>query len=110
MGARKIVVTAIGQIGCIPYELARLSGNGSRCNEEINSAIALFNTGLKRLVAGANQGQLPRAKVVYLDSYKSSQDLVMNARTYGIHILSLTNKKQSIKIVFTILYIPWHRI
>lgn len=83
LGARKVIVTGVGQIGCIPYQLARYNGNGSRCNEEINSAIVLFNSGLKRLVDGYNMGQLPGAKFVYLDSFRSSQDLVQNAKTYG---------------------------
>ncbi|PIN12497.1 Triacylglycerol lipase [Handroanthus impetiginosus] len=87
LGARKVIVTAVGQIGCIPYQLARYNGNGSRCNEEINSAISLFNKGLKRLVDRFNRGQLPGAKFVYLDSFKSSQDLVQNARTYGFEVV-----------------------
>ncbi|KAL0369162.1 UNVERIFIED_CONTAM: GDSL esterase/lipase [Sesamum calycinum] len=56
LGARKLIVTGVGQIGCIPYQLARYNGSGSRCNEEINSAIVLFNTALKRLVDRFNKG------------------------------------------------------
>ncbi|KAL0282845.1 UNVERIFIED_CONTAM: GDSL esterase/lipase [Sesamum angustifolium] len=87
LGARKVIVTGVGQIGCIPYQLARYNGSGSRCNEEINSAIVLFNTALKRLVDRFNKGQLPGAKFVYLDSFQSSQDLVRNARTYGFEVV-----------------------
>ncbi|KAL0391646.1 UNVERIFIED_CONTAM: GDSL esterase/lipase [Sesamum radiatum] len=87
LGARKLIVTGVGQIGCIPYQLARYNGSGSRCNEEINSAIVLFNTALKRLVDRFNKGQLPGAKFVYLDSFQSSQDLVRNARTYGFEVV-----------------------
>lgn len=87
LGARKVVVTGVGQIGCIPYQLARYNGSGSRCNEEINNVIVLFNTGLRQLVDRFNKGQLPGAKFVYLDSFFSSQDLVQNARTYGIRLL-----------------------
>lgn len=76
-------MTAIGQIGCIPYQLARYDGNGSRCNEEINDAIQLFNSGLKRLVIHFNK-VLPGAKFVFLDSFESSKDLVLNAKTYGM--------------------------
>ncbi|KAL7086362.1 hypothetical protein ACP275_14G334500 [Erythranthe tilingii] len=88
LGARKVVVAGVGQIGCIPYQLARYNGNSSnRCNEEINSAIVLFNTGLKRLVDQFNKrGQLPGAKFVYLDSFESSKDLVQNAKTYGFEV------------------------
>ncbi|KAA8538761.1 hypothetical protein F0562_028344 [Nyssa sinensis] len=87
LGARKVVVTAIGQIGCIPYELARYNGNGSRCNEDINKAILLFNSGLRKLVDRFNKGQLTGAKFVYLDSYQSTKELVQNAPSYGFEVV-----------------------
>lgn len=83
LGARKVMVTAVGQIGCIPYQLARFHGNSSRCNEKINNAISLFNSGLKTMVQNFNGGQLPGAKFVYLDFYQSSQDLSSNGTSYG---------------------------
>ncbi|OMP00046.1 Lipase, GDSL [Corchorus capsularis] len=79
LGARKVIVTAVGPIGCIPYQLARYHGNSSRCNENINKAIILFNTELRKVVDRFNAGQLQGAKFVYLDSYKSSIDLYQNA-------------------------------
>ncbi|PSS19393.1 GDSL esterase/lipase [Actinidia chinensis var. chinensis] len=87
LGARKIVVAGVGQIGCIPYQLARYNGNGSKCNEDINSAITLFNSGLRKLVDGFNNGQLPGSKFVYLDSFQSSKDLVANAASYGFKVV-----------------------
>lgn len=87
MGARKVVVSGVGPIGCIPYQLARYEGSGSRCNEEINSAISLFNSALQRTVARFNRGLLPGARFVYLDSFESSQDLAENARAYGFEVL-----------------------
>ncbi|KAK9270811.1 hypothetical protein L1049_026397 [Liquidambar formosana] len=86
-GARKVVVTGVGQIGCIPYELARYNGNGSRCNEDINKAINIFNTGLRELVGRFNNGQLPGAKFVFLDSYQSTKDLYLNAASYGFEVI-----------------------
>lgn len=80
-----MIVTAVGQIGCIPYQLARYNGSGSRCNEEINSAIILFNTGLRQLVDRFNKG-VRGARFVYLDSYFSSQDLVQKAAAYGMMV------------------------
>ncbi|XP_034675248.1 GDSL esterase/lipase At1g33811 [Vitis riparia] len=87
LGARKVVVTSVGQIGCIPYQLARFNGSGSQCNESINNAINLFNTGLRKLVDRFNNGQLPGAKFVYLDSFQNSKDLVLNAATYGFEVV-----------------------
>ncbi|KDP45644.1 hypothetical protein JCGZ_17251 [Jatropha curcas] len=87
LGARKVIVTGVGQIGCIPYQLARYNSNSSRCNEKINAVISLFNSGLLKLVQRFNNGQLPGAKFVYLDSYKSSNDLYFNASSYGFEVI-----------------------
>ncbi|CAO2837652.1 unnamed protein product [Amaranthus hypochondriacus] len=85
LGVRKVIVTGIGQIGCIPYELARYNATShSRCNESKNNIINLFNSGLRQLVDNFNNGQLPGAKFVYLDSYRGSKDLYTNRRSYGL--------------------------
>ncbi|KAM7266199.1 hypothetical protein ACFE04_004096 [Oxalis oulophora] len=87
LGARKVIVSGVGQIGCIPYELARYRGNSSLCNEKINQAIVLFNSGLKKLVDNFNGGQLPGSKFVYLDSYQSTSDLSLNGSAYGFEVI-----------------------
>ncbi|XWS15355.1 hypothetical protein CRYUN_Cryun35bG0089600 [Craigia yunnanensis] len=87
LGARKVIVTAVGPIGCIPYQLARYQGNSSRCNENINKAILLFNTELRKLVDRFNAGQLQGAKFVYLDSYKSSNELYQNGTANGFEVI-----------------------
>ncbi|XP_057987472.1 GDSL esterase/lipase At1g33811 isoform X2 [Hevea brasiliensis] len=69
--------------------LARYDGNNSRgrCDEKINKAISLFNSGLFKLLQSFNNGKLPGAKFVYLDSYKSTNDLYLNASTYGFEVI-----------------------
>ena len=57
--------------------IGRYNGKDSMCNEKINNAIAIFNSGLKKLVDGYNKGQLPGATFVYLDSFESSKDLAI---------------------------------
>ncbi|CAM0880343.1 unnamed protein product [Alopecurus aequalis] len=116
LGARKFVIAGVGQIGCIPYELARVNddqgpsppagigiavpgitisvggGNGSKrsggCNEEINSAIAIYNKGLLAMVKRLNRGnQMPGATLVFLSAVNSGKDLVANAAAYGFTVL-----------------------
>ncbi|KAK3027977.1 hypothetical protein RJ639_039330 [Escallonia herrerae] len=89
LGARKVIVTGVGQIGCIPYQLARYdaNGNGSRCNEEINSAIVLFNSGLQTMVDCFNKGQLSGSKFVYLNAFETTKDLVLSASSYGFQVV-----------------------
>ncbi|KAF4376305.1 hypothetical protein CsatB_029008 [Cannabis sativa] len=81
LGARKMIVTSVGQIGCIPYELARFNGNNSRCNDDINKAIQIFNTEIIRLV-NRFYSQFPGAKFVYMDFYQNTVDLYRKARSY----------------------------
>ncbi|KAL5721105.1 hypothetical protein ACHQM5_013705 [Ranunculus cassubicifolius] len=89
MGARKFIVAGVGQIGCIPYQLARYNAGSKdpRCNEAINSAISLFNSGLLNLVNRFNSGELTGAKFVYANTYKSSIDLVEKAASYGFEVV-----------------------
>ncbi|KAH9781450.1 GDSL esterase/lipase [Citrus sinensis] len=88
LGARKVIVASVGPIGCIPYQLARFSGNNStRCNENINKAIVLFNSGLRKLVDQFNGGQLPGSKFILVDSYRSSNDLYMNGTNNGFEVM-----------------------
>ncbi|XP_073013835.1 GDSL esterase/lipase At1g33811 [Typha latifolia] len=93
LGARKIAIAGIGQIGCIPYELARNSNRnnnkktkGTVCNEKINKAISMFNTGLVQMVNRFNS-ELPDAKFIYINTYESSKDIVGNAASYGFSVI-----------------------
>ncbi|KAI3861005.1 hypothetical protein MKX03_026674 [Papaver bracteatum] len=90
LGARKIVVTAVGGIGCIPYQLARVNPRNrtanSQCNEDINKAIYIFNSGLLNLVKSFNNGRLPGAQFVYLNIIESAKDLVTNGAAYGFEV------------------------
>ncbi|KAL9236983.1 hypothetical protein vseg_011582 [Gypsophila vaccaria] len=82
VGARKVIVTGVGKIGCIPYELARSNGTSqSRCDENKNGIVSLFNTGLRQLVDQFNSPQFPSAKFVYLDT------LLNNPTSYGFEVL-----------------------
>ncbi|XP_021721589.1 GDSL esterase/lipase At1g29660-like [Chenopodium quinoa] len=63
-GARKIVVFGLGQIGCTPAEKARF--NSTKCVDEINKAVDLFNTKLVSLVDDFNL-KLLEAKFTYIN-------------------------------------------
>ena len=79
-----MVVVGVGQIGCIPYQLARYDGaaNGSRCNERINKAIAIYNAGLQGMVNRLNS-EVHDAKFTFINSFYAFKGLISNAAAYG---------------------------
>uniref|UniRef100_A0A0E0FB67 Uncharacterized protein n=1 Tax=Oryza meridionalis TaxID=40149 RepID=A0A0E0FB67_9ORYZ len=143
LGARKFVLAAVGDIGCIPYELARINNNqddddsapssssdsgtgisislggvgltvgggggggggstraanasrsggnggGGACNDEINSAIAIYNRGLLSMVKRLNRGgggRMAGATAVYLDTVRTGRAVAASAAAHGFEVL-----------------------
>eukprot|EP00249_Psilotum_nudum_P005586 c19037_g1_i1 orf=1-579(-) len=59
LGARKLVVTGIGPIGCVPSQLAQRGlRSGGRCLTRINLIAINYNTALKAMLTELNQ-ELP---------------------------------------------------
>lgn len=54
LGARKVAVFGLGQIGCTPAEIAKYGTNGKPCVEWIDDAVKLFDEKLMSLVNELN--------------------------------------------------------
>ncbi|GMH26843.1 hypothetical protein Nepgr_028686 [Nepenthes gracilis] len=68
LGARKVVLFGLGEIGCTLAEIALYGpSNGSSCVENINSAVMIFNDKLVSLVKEFNVN-LTDAKFIYINS------------------------------------------
>lgn len=67
LGARKIVLQGLGQIGCTPRELATYGTNGSSCVQFINNEVEIFNNELKQLVDELNTN-LTNANFTYVNT------------------------------------------
>ncbi|KAG6550229.1 hypothetical protein Mapa_008189 [Marchantia paleacea] len=81
LGARKISISNIGPLGCIPNQLAQKSRNGE-CVQILNDYAISFNSRLAPMIA-ALQNQLSGSTLIIADSYKIVMDYVMNPRAYG---------------------------
>ncbi|XP_058196044.1 GDSL esterase/lipase At1g29670-like [Rhododendron vialii] len=84
-GARKLVLTGVGQIGCSPNELAQNSPDGRTCVQRINSANQLFNNRLKSLVDNLNNN-FSDAKFIYINAYGIFQDLITKPSSFGFKV------------------------
>lgn len=105
LGARKVALIGIGQVGCIPYELARnrnanFGRNNNQCNETINRAITMFNNGLVRIVNRFNR-ERSEAKFIYVNIYESSNEIGRNAASYGNLLFQLLPINQNYWIIIS---------
>ncbi|KAK6158003.1 hypothetical protein DH2020_005317 [Rehmannia glutinosa] len=85
-GARKVSISGLGPLGCIPEELAR-GTNGSACVDVINDAVQLFNDKLELLVNDLNRN-FTDAKFIYIDALDLKPEELFSLVRSGISILS----------------------
>ncbi|CAN0841163.1 GDSL esterase/lipase At1g29660 [Linum grandiflorum] len=78
LGARKIAVFPVGQIGCIPFAIKTFGSNGSTtgCAEKLNDAANIYNRRLKAAIGKLNRA-LFGAQLIYIDS---GSDALLTAR------------------------------
>jgi phospholipase/lecithinase/hemolysin len=85
LGARKFVVFSIQPNGCTPVVRAFLNVTGAACIEPVNDAVALFNSELRRLVAGGagSRRRMPGARFAYVNSYGIIKDMLDHPGKHG---------------------------
>nr|CCI55370.1 PH01B035L11.15 [Phyllostachys edulis] len=81
LGARRVIVTGTGLLGCVPAELALHSLDGS-CAPDLTQATDLFNPQLVRMLNELN-GELGHDAFIAANTNKISFDFVFNPRDYG---------------------------
>ncbi|KAG4946217.1 hypothetical protein JHK87_042224 [Glycine soja] len=82
LGARKIIVTNVGPIGCIPSQRDMNPTAGDGCVTFPNQLAQSFNIQLKGLIAELNSN-LKGAMFVYADVYNILGDILNNYEAYG---------------------------
>ncbi|KAK4586485.1 hypothetical protein RGQ29_023572 [Quercus rubra] len=82
LGTRKIVVSSVGPIGCIPFERDANPAAGDNCVSLANQLAQLFNAELKSLITDLSTN-LKESKFVYADSYSILEDILQNYISYG---------------------------
>ncbi|KAI5423961.1 GDSL esterase/lipase At5g33370 [Lathyrus oleraceus] len=81
LGARRVLVTGTGPMGCAPAELAMRSRNGN-CDVELQRAASLYNPQLVDMIRGLNQ-QIGSDIFVAADAYRMHMDFISNPQAYG---------------------------
>lgn len=86
LGARRVIVTGTGPLGCVPAELAQHSSNGE-CAAELNRAVDLFKPQLVDMVRGLNR-DAGADVFVSANTYRANFDYLTNPQSYGTCVLA----------------------
>ncbi|KAK7278255.1 hypothetical protein RJT34_23281 [Clitoria ternatea] len=81
LGARRVLVTGTGPLGCVPAELALRSRNGE-CSEELQRAASLFNPQLVDLIQQLNN-QLGSDVFIAANTQLMHNDFITDPQAYG---------------------------
>ncbi|KAL9341810.1 hypothetical protein Peur_065135 [Populus x canadensis] len=81
LGARRVLVTGTGPLGCVPAELAMRSTNGG-CSAELQRAAALYNPQLERMIIDVNR-KIGSDVFIAANTHQMHADFVSNPQAYG---------------------------
>ncbi|XP_072995728.1 GDSL esterase/lipase At5g33370-like isoform X1 [Typha latifolia] len=81
LGARRVLVTGTGPLGCVPAELALRSRNG-QCDPELMRAADLFNPQMVQMLGELN-GELGSDVFIAVNAFKMHMDFITKPEDYG---------------------------
>ncbi|XP_020212479.1 GDSL esterase/lipase At5g33370 [Cajanus cajan] len=81
IGARRVLVTGTGPLGCVPAELAQRGRNGE-CSAELQRAASLFNPQLVQLISQLNS-EIDSNVFIGVNTQLMHTDFVTNPQAYG---------------------------
>ncbi|KAI8556119.1 hypothetical protein RHMOL_Rhmol05G0227200 [Rhododendron molle] len=81
LGARRVLVTGTGPMGCVPAELAQRSRTGE-CAVELMRAAALFNPQLDQMLSGINN-EIGGQVFIAANTRQMNTDFISNPAAYG---------------------------
>ncbi|KAF8017895.1 hypothetical protein BT93_H2953 [Corymbia citriodora subsp. variegata] len=81
LGARRVLVTGTGPLGCIPAELA-MRGTDGGCSTELQRAVALYNPQLIQMLRGLNS-KLGSDVFIAANTLQMHMDFISDPQAYG---------------------------
>lgn len=87
LGARRVIVTGTGPLGCVPAELAMRGTNGG-CSAELQRAAALYNPQLLHMIQALNK-KFGREVFVAANTGQMHNDFITNPKAYGSTLTSI---------------------
>lgn len=83
LGARRVLVTGTGPLGCVPAELAMRSTNGG-CSAELQRAASLYNPQLVKMLTGLNK-RIGKNVFIGANTHRMHMNFISNPHAHGIY-------------------------
>lgn len=83
MGARRIGVTTLPPLGCLPAAITVFGSDSNECVEKLNNDAVAFNSKLNA-TSQSLRTKLSGLNLVVLDSYKPLYDLITKPAEHGM--------------------------
>ncbi|XP_028790344.1 GDSL esterase/lipase At5g33370-like [Neltuma alba] len=81
IGARRVLVTGTGPLGCVPAELAQRSRNGE-CSAQLQRAASLFNPRLVQMLGRLNR-EIGSQVFIGVNTRQMHLDFISNPQAFG---------------------------
>lgn len=82
LGARRVLVTGTGPLGCVPAELAMRGTNGG-CSAELQRAASLYNPQLVQMLRELNS-KIGKDVFIAANTQRMHNDFVNNPQAFGM--------------------------
>ncbi|KAK2377325.1 GDSL Lipase/Acylhydrolase superfamily protein [Trifolium repens] len=82
LGARKLSITGLIPMGCLPLERATNFLDDHGCNEKYNNVALEFNAKLENMISKVNN-ELPQLKALSANAYDVLNDIITRPSFYG---------------------------
>lgn len=86
LGARKISITGLVPVGCLPLERATNILGHHGCNDEYNNVALSFNKKLDNVISKLNK-DLPNFKALSANAYSIVNDIITRPSAYGFEVV-----------------------
>lgn len=109
LGARRVLVTGTGPLGCVPAELAMRSTNGG-CSAELQRAAALYNPQLVQMVQGLNS-KIGSNVFIAANTALMHNDFISNPLAYGMsfHLRNVNGCPKNINLRNILRNVLWKK-
>lgn len=98
LGARRISVSGISPIGCLPSQRTLAGGIERECADLYNQAAVIYNSELSKELQRLNHS-LPGSRILFIDMYTSLLDLMQRPEAYGKYNQCNLHHKRFTKIL-----------